>query len=315
MRRALRLTGLAITAWLALTTAWAAEEPVFLPGFRIGLVPPAGMTTSGNGQGFDDAARQAVIAISEYTPDAFRKIEKEFAIARLEADGFTVDSHERVTINGAQGLLVAARQTVGGTPLRKWALLLAADITAVVIAVVPEAATSTYSDAAMRQALGTVTIRARLSSEELMAVLPYRLEELAGFRLVRTNSSGVAVLTLGPEDTTQPAVQPYFGTMIWDADLPSPAEQGALARRLITRFMNADRFKVLRAESIRIRGRPGHEIIGEMRDDDNGPMLTAVQWVQFGSSQHMQMLGAARSELWSDVFPRMRAIRDGIGTK
>jgi len=313
--RANRLTGLALAAWVALSAAQASEQPVFLPGLRIGLVPPAGMTTSANGQGFEDVGERAVIAISEFTPDVFPKVEKEFAVERLQADGFTVDSHEPVVVNGAHGLLVVARQTVGGMALRKWALLLAADITAVVIAVMPEAASAAYSDATMRQVLATVTIRPPLSTEELMDALPYRLGELAGFRLLRTNAGGTAVLTLGPSDTTQPSAQPYFATMMWDAELPSSAEQEALARRLLGPFVNPGQFKVLRAQSMRIGGRPGHEIVGEMRDSENGTELSVVQWVRFGTSQHMQMLGAARSDQWSAVFTRMRAIRDGIGTK
>jgi hypothetical protein len=310
-----RLTGFAIAAWLALSAAQAAEQPVFLPGLRIGLVPPAGMTASANGQGFEDVGHQAVIAISELTPDVFPKIEKEFAVARLQADGFTVDSHEAVVVNGARGLLVVARQTVGGMALRKWALLLATEITAVVIAVMPEAASAAYSDATMRQVLATVIIRGRLSPEEQMDALPYRLGELAGFRLLRTNAGGTAVLTIGPDDTTRPSAQPYFTTMMWEAELPSSSEQGALARRLLGGFVNPGQFKVLRAEPVRIGGRPGHEIVGEMRDSENGAEISVVQWVRFGTSRHMQMLGAARTDQWSDVFARMRAIRDGIGTK
>jgi hypothetical protein len=308
------VAGLAVFAWLALSTAHAAE-PIFLPGLRIGLVPPAGMTASANGQGFEDPGRQALIAVSEFTAEVFSRLEKEFSVAQLRADGFEVQSHEPVVAHGARGFLVVARQTVARTPLRKWALVLAGEVTAVVIAVMPEGASEAYPDATMRQALATVTIRSRLSVDELMAALPYRIEDLSGFRLLRTNSSGVAVLTLGPDDTTQPSVQPYFTVMFQAADVTAVRDQDALARRMLAPFMDPGRFKLLRAQALRIGGQPGHEILGEMRDSESDVELAVVQWVRFGTSNHMQMLGVARIDQWSSVFPRMRAIRDGIAAK
>jgi hypothetical protein len=313
--RTLRFATLLAIATVAIVSRAQAADPVFPAGSRIGLVPPAGMVASDVDQGFADPSNHALIVVSEHSAGVFTKIEKELAIAQLRADGFEVEAHEPVAQNGAHGFLVVARQTVGGVPIRKWALVLAADITAVVIGIVPEAATATYSDAAMRAALASVTIRARLPAEDLLAVLPFRIDDLAGFRLLQANPKGLAVLTLGADDTTQPAAQPYFSVMTWIEEMAAPAEQDAVARRMLAPFMNPARFHVLRAQPLRIGGQQGHEIVGEMKDSENGAELTAVQWVRFGVTRHLQMLGVARTDQWPTVFPRMRAIRDGIEPK
>ena len=87
--------------------------------------------------------------------------------------------------------------------MRKWALLARTDdMTVIVIGVVPEAARDAYPDAALRAALASVVVRAKLTPDEMLAVLPYRLGDLGGFRLLRASPDGTAVMTLGPHDTT-----------------------------------------------------------------------------------------------------------------
>jgi hypothetical protein len=40
-----------------------------------------------------------------------------------------------------------------------------------------------------------------------------------------------------------------------------------------------------------------------------------VQWLRFGASCTMRMLGIARRDAWAEAFPRMRALRDGVEFK
>jgi hypothetical protein len=43
--------------------------------------------------------------------------------------------------------------------------------------------------------------------------------------------------------------------------------------------------------------------------------LTLVQWLRFGSGGTLRLLGAARKDQWDSIFPRLRAVRDGIEPK
>lgn len=50
------------------------------------------------------------------------------------------------------------------------------------------------------------------------------------------------------------------------------------------------------------------------QDERTGDELAMVQWLRFGPGV-VQMFGIARRDRWDDVFARMRAVRDGFGTK
>jgi hypothetical protein len=137
-------------------------------------------------------------------------------------------SRETLALPAGEGLLVVTRQGQNGTALRKWALLARnGELTVTVIAVVPEAARDAYPDTAMRAALSSVVMRAKLTADEMLAVLPYRLGELSGFRLMRASPDGTAVMTLGPQDTSLPAEQPYFMIAPRAVEPPAPTNGSA----------------------------------------------------------------------------------------
>lgn len=316
IRSLVRNTAAVVATAVLLLPGARAAEPTFPPGSRIGLVPPAGMAASATLRGFEDSHRHALIVITELSPEVYDRIAGEFTVERMQADGFAVDGREPAAVQDARGFLVAARQTVTGVPTRKWALVVrSADLTAIVVALVPEAALDAYPDPTMRAALASVAIRAKLPVSELLAVLPYAIGDLAGFRLLQANPDGLAMMTDGPDDTTRPAEQPNVIMRMRMSDPPSPANQEALARRALADFADVNRFRTIRSEPIKIGGRPGHEILGETRDGSNGIDLTIVQWLSFGTTGYLQILGAARKDQWATIFPRLRAIRDSIGAK
>jgi len=306
-----RLLALAFTLFVSAAFA----EPVFPPGSRIGLVPPAGMTPSASFQGFEDRARGAKLVVTELSAQSYAKVAQDFAPEQMQAGGMEAIARETIALPGGEGLLVAARQTENGVAMRKWALLaLADDMTAIVIATLPEAARDAYPDAALRAALASVVVRDKLSLDEMLAVLPYRLADLGGFRLLRATPDGTAVFTLGPNDTTLPAEQPYFMVAPRAAEPPQPAERDRFAQRALMAFVNRPNLRVVTTEQIRIGGVPGHQIVAASKDDRTGDDLVLVQWLRF-SSGVVQMFGIARRDQWDAVLPRMRALRDGFQGK
>ena len=86
-----------------------------------------------------------------------------------------------------------------GIAMRKWALLARTDdLTVRSSSRRARGGADAYPDAALRAALASVVVRAKLPPDEMLAVLPYRLDDLGGFRLMRASPDGTAVLTLGP---------------------------------------------------------------------------------------------------------------------
>jgi hypothetical protein len=303
-----RLLALAFT--LLVSAAFA--EPVFPPGSRIGLTPPLGMTPSASFQGFEDRARGAMLVVTELSVQSYAKVAQDLAPEQMQAGGMEEIAREKIPLPGGEGLLVVARQTENGVAMRKWALLaLADDMTTVVIATMPETAREAYPDAALRAAFASMIVRDKLTADEMFAVLPYRLADLGGFRLLRVTPDGTAVLTFGPSDTTLPAEQPYFMVAPRAAEPPQPSERDRFAQRALMAFSNRPDLRIVASEQIRFGGMQGHEIIAESRDPKTGDELVTVQWLRFGGGV-VQMFGIARKDQWTAVLPRMRALRDGF---
>jgi hypothetical protein len=301
---------------LVLLPAAFAAEPVFPPGSRIGLVPPAGMVASSAFQGFEDRANGAMLVVTELSAQTYDKVAQDFAPEKMRLSGMEPVARETIPLPGGTGLLVAARQSENGIAMRKWALLARTeDMTVILVATLPDAAKDSYPDAALRSALGSVTVRPKLLPEEMLGILPYRLEDLGGFRLLRASPAGTAVLTLGPNDTTLPAEQPYFTIALRGAEPPQASERDRFALRALTAFVGRPDLRVVNSAQVRFGGEQGHEIVAESRDPRTGDELMLVQWLRFGTTGFVQMFGTARKDQWTAVLPRMRTLRDGFAPR
>src|SRR4051812_14032542 len=329
-------------------TAAFAAEPVFPPGSRIGLIPPLGMAAATSSQGFEDRANRVVLLISEVSAQTYEKIAQDFTAETIRDSGMEELSRETLPLAHGEGLLVVARQEQNGTAVRKWAFLARSDdLTVTIIGVIPETAREAYPDEALHAAFASIVVRAKLTPDDMLAVLPYRLDDLGGFRLLRTSPDGTAVMTLGPQDTSLPAEQPYFmvtprpaeppppgpGVMPpgpqdpglpaeqpffmvppRPAEPPQPAERERFAQRMMAAFLTRPNVRVINSEQMRIGGVPGYQIVAVGSDERTGDELFMVQWLRF-SPGIVQMFGVARRDQWNDAFTRMRAVRDGFGPK
>jgi hypothetical protein len=315
LKTRLNAIGAAILATALGLAAPAAAEPSFLPGSRVGLVPPAGMVPSRSFQGYEDAGRNALLMITELGAETAERVDKDFTPEALAAGGIEVETREDVARGGMRGYLIVAHQDIVGARVRKWALVLTrADITAIVVVVTPEAERDAYPDATLRASLATLVLRDSVPDAEKFELLPYRFRDLAGFRLIQAIPGGTAVLTSGPSDATIAALQPFFMVQI-TASAPGPAEREGFARRLLASTIGFDQFRVVQSAPMHFGPQQGHELIAEGKDPKNGAELMFVQWLRFGATGYVRMLGIARSDAWAEAFPRMRALRDGIEPK
>ena len=303
---------------LALLSGLSAEaaEPVFPPGSRIGLEPPAGMTVSKLFQGFEDREKNASIIFVELSGEAYTEIEKSFAVEALKAQGIDVQAREEFPLKDGRGFLVIAHLAVAGTPFRKWALVASEhDLTAVISIQVPDAAQDSYPDAALRASLATFTTRAAVPVQEQLDLLPFSLKDLAGFRIVRAAATGAALLTEGPKDAIELDEQPLLLITFLPGVGDQVSDRDSLARRAMSGTPGVTDMRIVRSEAMRIAGQPGHEILVDAKDAKTETELRVVQWLRFGPGGSLRVLGAVRKDEWDKVFPRFRAVRDGIEPK
>ena len=293
-----------------------AAEPVFPPGSRIGLEPPAGMTVSKLFQGFEDREKNASIIFVELSGEAYTEIEKSFAVEALKAQGIDVQAREEFPLKDGRGFLVIAHLAVAGIPFRKWALVASEhDLTAVISIQVPDAAQDIYPDAALRASLATFTTRAAVPVQEQLDLLPFSLKDLAGFRIVRAAATGAALLTDGPKDAIEFDQQPLLLITFLPGVGDQVSDRDSLARRAMSGTPGVTDMRIVRSEAMRIAGQPGHEIVVDAKDAKTETELRVVQWLRFGPGGSLRVLGAVRKDEWEKVFPRFRAVRDGIEPK
>jgi hypothetical protein len=300
---------------LAITPALAAN-PIFPLNSRVGLVPPAGFTPSAKFSGFENPDANAAILIVELPGEAFAELEKGFTNEALKARGMTVATREPITIADGKGIFVAGPQESGGQK-RYEAVMIAnvAGITTIVSVQMLEATRATLTDVILRDALKTVAVRKQVPDAERLAVLPYKLGNLAGFRIIRSGRDGAAILTEGPNDAVEAVTQPFMIIGIAPGQAPKPEERDAFARRIFNTAPGIKDVKIIRAEPLRMGRANGYEIVAEAKDLRSDVEVTTVQWLRFGSSGYLQMLGIARRTGWSDAFTKMRAVRDGVDSQ
>jgi hypothetical protein len=297
---------------LALVVPAVAADPVFPDGSRIGLVPPAGMTASKTFHGFEDADRRAGIFLAEQAAESFDKIAGDFSLDEMKKGGMEVVLREELP----NGVLAAVRQQIGPDLTHKWAMVARLDnVTAVAIAVIPDKAKSFYPDSVLRAAVTSVALRPKLSGDELLAMLPYRVSDLGGFRILRATPDGTAVLTLGDKDTPLPVEQPFFMIAVRPGEAPQPQDRDRFAQRALATFTQFRGTRQVSSEQMRIGGQQGHEIIAETQDEKSKDELMIVQWLRFSGGSYLQMFGIARKDAWDTVLPKMRTMRDAVEKK
>jgi hypothetical protein len=308
-----------VIAYLAVAlaaTAARAADPVFPPGSRVGLVPPAGFTVSKDFAGFEDRDHKAAILLAELPAEAYEQIVKGATTEILKASGASVESNEPFTLASGPAFLVIGHQSAGGLTVQKWVLVASMPtLTAAATVQVPEDAKDVYPDAVVRAALATIVVRASAPADELLAVLPFTLNDLAGFHPIGGRRGNAALLTDGPKDTVDPSEQPLILITAIAGAPPDPAERDRFARTLFGATPGIKDIRLTRAEPQRVGGYPGHEIVADARDMKTDTDLAVAQWLRFGTGGYLHMLAIGRKDAWASLYPRFRAVRDGVDPK
>ena len=130
----------------------------------------------------------------------------------------------------------------------------------------------------------TVTVRPTVPESERLAVLPYKIGNLAKFRLVKSAHQGVALLTDGPKDEVVAVEQPFLLIAIAPGATPKPEERDAFAKRVFSSAPGIKDVKITRAEPLRIGQAQGYEIVADAKDASSGTEVTTVQWLRFGQN-------------------------------
>jgi len=314
MRLTLACAALIVAATAAFAPARAADAQ-FPTGSRIGLTPPPGFASSEAFRGFDDRANKAAILMLEMPPQAFAEVSKAMTAESLKKQGVLLEKRENLTLKTGKAVLLTGRQEANGDKLRKWILI--ADtpkMTALVTALVPEEAKAAYPDAAVRDALTSLSVRDEVPVQELLGLLPFKIDDFADLRPFRVEPNTV-FLTEGPKDTVNGTEQPL---LVVSAASGGPAENSArdaFARNMLSGLPGYSNLQIVGADMLRLSGMQTHQLFAEAKDEKTGDAVKLVQWIRFGNGAFVRFLGIAKSDAWQDAFGRFRTVRDGLAAR
>lgn len=289
-----------------------AADPVFPPGSRIGLVPPAEMTPARGISGFRDPRTGAAIVTLEMPADAYPSIAAGFTDEALKAQGFTLRVRETPKVGDWTGLLVSGEQSEGGRTTPK-SVLLASDptMTVLVIGQLPSGAPP-EEVAKVERALRSVSIRPPLAMNEQLAALPFRLVDQAGFRPIRAMAGNSLLLTDGDKDIIKEAEQPILIVAQSFAPAPPPDGRDAFARSVLVSNTFLKDPVLERSQGYRQGGADWHEIVARARDGHSDNPVVVMQTIRFERDSYIRSVGVVRSDQRDLVLPRFRRVVDSV---
>lgn len=293
-----------------------AADVVYPTGSRIGLAPPPGLTVSKSFAGFEDRENRVALLIAALPAAAYPDIASSTTPESLQKQGVTLDTREDVTHPLGKAFLILGHQQIENQRIRKWVLVVSAgELTALVTVQVPEAAQSAYPDAAIRAALMSASVRPTVPAEEQLSLLPFRVSELAGFKVGGVIAGRAVMLTDGTLDQAAKAIDTHILVAIAAGAPAQAADRGRFAQEVFEGVPNLKDVRISSSEPLRIGGQQGHQIMARGRDGATGDEITIVQWLRFGGSAYLHVVGVARSEGWTQAYARFRQVRDGIGLR
>lgn len=304
--------------------AAAPAGPTFPNGSRIGLVPPPGMLASKAFPGFVDPAQHAVILLAALPAAAYADIQKTTTSDALKKQGVDLKKREPMTLGFAKGTLLIGSQTAPDkTRYRKWLLLAPADDFTVLVTVQVPAGNKTYPDQAIRTALSSVALRNNIPASELIGGLPFKVGDLAGFRIANVIPHRAMLLVDAPSYPHMVATKglpdfEYDGRLIVAAVPGGPAAgqaQSDFARFAFSTIGGLKDIQYTMSEPVRLDQREGFETVAHAKDATTGSDLMVVQWLRFGTNGFLQMVGISRAPVWDRELSRLRTVRDSIVMK
>jgi len=289
-----------------------ADDAVFPIASRLGLVPFAGLKPSNAFPGFEDATNNVFVRLVALPGPAFGEIEKTMTNDALKKQGMTVEKRESPKLGGGNAILVITRQDTKVGRIRKWLLIAPIDnLTALVSFETPAKVPADYSDGAIRAALASLATRPTIPDSEQLTLLPFKVGDTSGFRLVRVVPGVAAQFTEGPKDALEATEQPQLVIAAAAGGPQQPEGRDRFARDTLAGLPPFKEVRVVNSESMRIGGQPGHEIRAQGKDAQ-GAVIEIVQWLRFGSGAYLRIVGFAPKESWTPTFTRFRAVRDGL---
>jgi hypothetical protein len=314
----LAFAGLAfpVAAWLLAAVPLApaqAADAIFPIASPLGLVPLPGFEKAKGFPGFEDRQHSVFVRLIALPGNAFAEIEKTMTNDALKKQGMNVEKREQIALPSGNALLAIVRQDTPAGRIRKWLLIAPIDkFTALISFEMAAKTPAPYTDAAVRTMLTSLAARPSVPDDEKLSLVPFKIGDTAGMRLVRVVPGVAAQFTDGPKDSLEAVDQPQLVIAAAAGGPDQSTDRDRFARDAMTGLPPFKEVRITNSEPMRIGGQPGHEVRARAKDGQTGAEIEIVQWLRFGTGAYLRILGFGPKEKWTDTFMRFRAVRDGL---
>jgi hypothetical protein len=297
-------------------TAASAAEVIYPPASRIGIVPPPGMQLSARFWGFEDRNKEAAIVLTGLPPRAFAEFERTDSAEVLKQQGATLETRESLTLAIGKALLVSGLYSEaakdGAKPSKGHAWMLVAstpDLTVLATARVPQEAQDAYPEATIRAAFASLQVRPQVPVEEQLGLLPFKMSELAGFKIGGILLGRAITLT---DVGTADAIAPRLVVSLLPGVSVDTIDRDEVARTILGSVTGIKEVRITESQLLRLGGEQTHELMATAKAVDTGADVTLVQWLRLGTGASLHLLGMAPTAAWTQAYARFRSVRDGI---
>jgi hypothetical protein len=300
----------AVALLVAAHSSAFAGDLVFPPGSRVGLTPLVGLVPAKTFAGFETEDHGVKVLVTELPGEAYNEVASAFKANPAGTNGIKPES-----IESPAGLAYYTAENAkdGTTSVRRYSMILPGGLFSGYVAVqVPENASKIYTDDAIRQMFASATIRKEVPVEEQLGLMPFKVTELGDFKTVRTLAPGAAVILADNDETTGFEPAPFMVIGMVGTTAAQPDDRGRFAQQAATSIPGVRDARITMSEPIRIDGMPGYETRIDATSGKDNTLVTVVQWLRFGNSNALRIIGSSPRDQWSSAFPRFRAVRDGV---
>jgi hypothetical protein len=287
-----------------------AAEPIFPPGIRVGLTPLVGLSPAKAFIGFETEDGGVKVLMAELPAEAYSEVVNAFKANPAGTGGIKPES-----IETSAGLAYYTVENAkdGANSVRRYSMILSGGTFSGYVAVqVPENVSKIYTDEAVRQMFASAVIRKQVPVDEQLGLMPFKISELSNFKNVRTLAPGAAIILADGDEATGFEPAPFMVIGIIGSAPAQPDDRGRFAQQAATTSPGVRDARITMSEPIRIDGTPGYETRIDATSGKDNTAVTVVQWLKFGGSNSLRIIGSAPRDQWTTAFPRFRAVRDGI---
>ena len=300
----------AVVFSIAASPAFAAD-PVFLPGVRVGMVLMEGFMPAKDFVGFETADHGAKILIAELPVAAYTEVDTAL---KSNPAGLGSVKPEGLDTTAGKAYYTAESAKDGADNVRRYSMIVPGETFSGYVAVqIADNLAKTYSDDSVRQMFATAVVRKEVPLEEQLALMPFKITELSGFKNARTFAPGAAIILADGNEEAGIESAPFMVISLIGSAPESVDDRGRFAQQSATQIPGLRDGHITMSEPVRIDSVPGFETRIDATSGKANTPVTVVQWLRFGAGNSaLRIIASAPRDEWTKAFPRFRAVRDGI---